>query len=413
MSKLPLFANRRYYEATPTLKASLFILAVAFVLAFLIYTQGVIRNLRKEAERVSQIFANLYAMAATARVVEGIELNIITEEVIQKTEFPMIITDVKGKPQAWKGVGLSYADTTKPSTYRILRKMVKEMDRKNRPIPLESERFGIFGYLHYGDSVLMHRLRWLPLVEISTIFLFVLLGFLGFRYIKNSEQRYIWIGMAKEAAHQLGTPLSSLGGWIELVKSKVSGKEERGDNSLEGIVGEMQRDLCRLNKVASRFSQIGSSPELKRQNPVPVISETVSYFKKRLPQLGSKVQIGQDYQPVPDIPLNRELLGWAFENLLKNALDAIDKTDGRILISVGMYPDGRHVLIDFSDNGRGLSNKQLQRIFLPGYTTKKRGWGLGLTFVKRIIEEYHNGKVFVEKSRPGEGTTIRILLPSI
>ncbi len=395
--------SRRYYETFPILKSSLFVAAVVFVFAFLIYTQGVVRKLREEEKRATRIFANLYAAAATSVAATGIELNLIVEDVIKKTNFPVIITDTEGNPKVWKGVGISSADSS-ADIQAFLKQMAAQMDRQNSPIPLVSNRLGgVFGYLHYGDSTALHRLTWLPFVEIAVILLFVFIGFLGFRYIKNSEQRYIWIGMAKEAAHQLGTPISSLFGWLELLKARVK-------DGISPIVEEMQNDVSRLNKIASRFNQIGLAPRLNRENVVPIITETVAYFQKRLPQLGAEVKITGTYEEVPDIPVNKELLGWAFENLLRNSLDAIDKQGGRIDINVRSASNGKAIVIDFSDNGRGLNSKQQRKIFLPGYTTKNTGWGLGLSFAKRVIEEYHQGKVLVAKSAPGKGTTIRVIL---
>ncbi|RKY72664.1 MAG: hypothetical protein DRQ24_04525 [Candidatus Latescibacterota bacterium] len=396
--------GRKYYETFPILKGFLFVAAVVFVFAFLIYTQGVVRRLREQEKKATDIFANLYAAAATSVTATGIELDIIVEDVIKKTNFPVIITDAKGKPRVWKGVGISSADSSDDSLV-LLKQMVAEMDRQNSPIPLVSEKLGgLFGYLHYGQSTAFHRLTWLPFVEIGVILVFVFMGFLGFRHIKNSEQRYIWIGMAKEAAHQLGTPISSLFGWLELLKAKA-------EDGISSIVEEMENDVSRLNKITSRFNQIGLTPKLRRENVVPIITETVAYFQKRLPQLGTEVKITGTYEEVPDIPVNRELLSWAFENLLRNSLDAIDKQGGRIDINVRSVSKGKAVAIDFSDNGRGLNSKQQRKVFMPGYTTKNTGWGLGLSFVKRVIKEYHGGRVFVAKSAPGKGTTIRVVLP--
>ncbi len=396
--------GKRYYETFPILKGFLFVAAVVFVFAFLIYTQGVVRKLREEEKRATDIFANLYAEAATSVTATGIELDIIVEDVIKKTNFPVIITDTEGKPHVWKGVGISSADTSE-ATQAVLEHMVAEMDRQNSPVPLVSEKLGgIFGYLHYGESTAFHRLTWLPFVEIGVILLFVFIGFLGFRHIKNSEQRYIWIGMAKEAAHQLGTPISSLFGWLELLKART---KDKGSS----VVDEMENDVSRLDKIASRFNQIGLTPKLKDENVVSIITETVAYFQRRLPQLGAEVKITSTYEEIPDTPVNKELLTWACENLLRNSLDAIDKQGGRIDVSVRSASNGKAVVIDFSDNGRGLSSKQQRKIFMPGYTTKNTGWGLGLSFAKRVIAEYHRGKVFVAKSAPGKGTTIRVILP--
>ncbi|MCK5119750.1 MAG: HAMP domain-containing histidine kinase, partial [Candidatus Latescibacteria bacterium] len=333
---------------------------------------------------------------------------------------------------AWQGVGVEIEDISASSEAR-LREFMRRMDKNNDPIPLRvpvdrldrltpdvkvkiDRMGGLFGYLHYGESYALNRLRWMPLIEMGAIFLFIYIGFLGFRNIKNSEQRYIWVGMAKETAHQLGTPLSSLFGWLELMKAEIEPMRtlERGGNfrKSDRILASMEQDVHRMTRMASRFNLIGSVPELKIQNLVPILSEIISYMKDRLPQLGRDVRIFEDYEEIPEVPVNRELLGWAFENLMKNALDAMDRTNRDAEIRIRVRAETRKVRIEFRDNGRGISSKERKRIFRPGYTTKNYGWGLGLAFVKRIVEEYHGGKVFLRESVAGEGTAMVVDLPA-
>jgi signal transduction histidine kinase len=233
--------------------------------------------------------------------------------------------------------------------------------------------------------------------------LFILLGLVGYAHIKKSEQRHIWVGMAKETAHQLGTPISSLMGWLEVMRS---GKTR--DRSF--IYKEMERDLHRLQRVSTRFSQIGSRPDLKDSDITGILKEVVEYIQRRAPQTGRKVSIREDYQPVPPVALNRDLFQWAAENILKNSLDAMDKEEGRIVVALKTEKEGRCVSIQFRDNGRGMDKEQRRHLFRPGYSTKRRGWGLGLTLARRIIRDYHGGKLQVQESRPGEGTVMRIEL---
>jgi signal transduction histidine kinase len=222
--------------------------------------------------------------------------------------------------------------------------------------------------------------------------------------------------MAKETAHQLGTPLSSLAGWLELMASRAeAGGTAPGDGegqSVEDIAREMQRDMRRLNQIASRFSQIGSVPELRRGDVTEVIEETLAYFRNRGPQFG-RHRFETRLEPVEPVPMNAELMGWALENLIKNSMDAVGTGQGVIEVQVGPHPDREAARIAVTDNGRGIEPENLSRVFDPGFSTKKRGWGLGLAFVKRIVEEYHGGRIQILRSEKGEGTTIEICLPLV
>ncbi|MEE2831157.1 MAG: HAMP domain-containing sensor histidine kinase [Candidatus Latescibacterota bacterium] len=272
--------------------------------------------------------------------------------------------------------------------------------------------------IHYGDTQLMSQISLAPFVTIGVLLLFVGIGWVGSRNIRRSEQRSIWVGMAKETAHQLGTPLSSLSGWLELMNGRVrdlvtadAGAREGAAMSVDTVVSEMQKDMGRLNQIASRFSQIGSVPELKETDVRDVIRDTVGYFKGRGPQFG-RHDFALDLATVPAVPLNAELMGWVFENLFKNAIDAMVQQEGCIRVSTN-YDDERHrVRILVEDNGRGIDSENLARVFQPGFSTKKRGWGLGLAFVRRIVEEYHGGHIHIPRSESGTGTTFEINLPA-
>ena len=283
---------------------------------------------------------------------------------------------------------------------RKVQRMVNSMDRSIDAVPIKYKET-VLGYLFYGDSRLIQQIQWLPYVEVGILGLFILIGFIGYANIKRSEQRYIWVGMAKETAHQLGTPLSSLLGWLEVMRS---GKKYNRNH----VILEMDRDLQRLGKVSERFSRIGSKPDLKRVELTAVIREVVEYIKRRVPQMRRRVVITENYQDVGSVALDPDLFQWAIENIMKNSLDAMDKDKGEITVRLGINGNGRTVYIDIQDNGRGLDNAQRRRIFKPGYSTKKRGWGLGLTLAKRIVEEYHDGKLYIKETRSGEGTVVRI-----
>jgi signal transduction histidine kinase len=239
--------------------------------------------------------------------------------------------------------------------------------------------------------------------------MFILIGFWGFNSIRRNEQRLIWVGMAKETAHQLGTPISSLLGWIELLRARA--EDNNGD---VGTLAEMQRDVERLGKVASRFSQIGSQADLKEQELAPILEEVIKYFRRRLPQMGKEVNleiINAHPDEIRPIALNRDLFEWVLENLIKNSLDAIEKPKGEIILELKPATSSRHrVMLDIRDNGRGVEPAIRKDIFRPGFSTKKRGWGLGLSLAKRIVEDYHHGRLFLKETRVGDGSTMRIIL---
>jgi hypothetical protein len=226
--------------------------------------------------------------------------------------------------------------------------------------------------------------------------------------LKLGEQRSIWVGMAKETAHQLGTPLSALLGWTQLLKDMAG---EGKYDQLESSLREMEVDLSRLSKVTERFSKIGSRPELKTVDLMPMLERTVSYFHRRLPRLETNSTIVLESRECPPIRGNEELLEWVFENLIKNGLDALGDREGKIEISAGTGKSGRVVEVFVKDTGKGIAAGHRQHIFRPGFTTKQRGWGLGLALTRRIVEDYHNGALRLLDSRPGKGTTFVVRLP--
>jgi NtrC-family two-component system sensor histidine kinase KinB len=232
--------------------------------------------------------------------------------------------------------------------------------------------------------------------------LFILIGYAGFSSIKKSEERMIWVGMAKETAHQLGTPLSSLIGWIEYLKNSPG--------KFNQVVPDFEKDLNRLQTVANRFSKIGSVPDLENENLKDIITEVIGYFQRRLPGGEGKVEIGQRINAkIPALLLNRDLFSWVIENLLKNAADALESQGGQIHITADFLNE-KQVYIDVQDNGKGVIPREKKNIFKPGYSTKKRGWGLGLSLAKRIIEDYHGGSIQLKESQPRGGATFRIIL---
>ncbi|MBN2105410.1 HAMP domain-containing histidine kinase [bacterium] len=383
-------------------KGLFFLYAMIFGLSLhYFYIQKIIHQLREESRAQLQLYAKILSRVVEAENSENMNLNFIFEEIIRQINFPMINTDRDDYPVSWKGIGIDSEDRSEKTlekVERLVARMDKEIDRVE--IKYQDQ---ILGYLYYGDSLLIQQLKWLPTVEIVVIGLFLLMGFLGYANTKKSEQRHIWVGMAKETAHQLGTPISSLMGWIEVMQSaKTVHKKE--------ILKEMQHDVQRLRQVSNRFSQIGSKPHLQSVALKDVIHDAADYIRRRAPQLGKPVTIHETVQDDIKVLLNRDIFQWALENIMKNALDAMDKEEGIIDMQLGACQNGCTAYIEIRDNGRGILEKNVKRIFKPGYSTKKRGWGLGLSLAKRIVEDYHKGNLFVKESRFGEGTIMRIEL---
>lgn len=393
--------NARLYQASVHFKSFLFIVAIAIIAFLLYYTQSVVTSLRNEAREILEFYAQFYARAAEEAT--GAELNFIFEQIIKRTDFPIIQTDATGEPVGWKGIPYDPADTSRANLEKV-RDLMEAMKKEIDPIPL---KYGdlVLGYLYYGDSQSIRQLQWLPYIEIFIVSLFILIGFLGFNSIRRSEQQFIWVGMAKETAHQLGTPISSLMGWIEVLKSRAANAEA------SRIVADMQQDVERLDKVAQRFSKIGSSTDMQPQLVDAVVEPVLAYFRRRLPQMGKKVRLHYENRVSEPIPLNAELMEWVLENLIKNALDAIEHPDGEIRILVQPNENRRYrAIIDIIDTGRGMDSRTRKNLFKPGFSTKKRGWGLGLSLARRIVENYHRGKLVVKETQPGKGTTMRILI---
>jgi len=279
-----------------------------------------------------------------------------------------------------------------------LKERLAELKAQNRPVVWEDPQSPAKKNIYYfGHSRLLNEVRYYPLVQLFIVGLFILITVLALRSSHRSTQNGVWAGMAKETAHQLGTPVSSLEGWVEILKETHGG---------ESFVPEIEKDVNRLRLVSDRFGKIGSTPQLEEKNIVEQITLMVEYIRKRA---GGKVAFRiEDHgrQSVP-VRISAPLFDWVIENLLKNALDAME---GRGSITVDIQDGGGEVTIDVSDTGKGISKQHLARVFRPGFTTKKRGWGLGLSLSKRIIEQYHRGTLTVKNSEPGKGTTFRIVL---
>lgn len=398
--------HRILYRLAGRFKTLIFVLGIMLIILLSFYTQSIVEKLRGQSKNIVEFYANLYSHAIAEENVDY--LNFIFEQIIRKTNFPIISTDKDKNPSYWEGLALEPDDHSEDSIQKV-KHMIRNMEKEFDPIeiknPFPDTGDPILGYIYYGDSKLITQLIWLPYIEVLVVGIFILISYLGFKSIKKSEQQFIWIGMSKETAHQLGTPLSSLMGWTELLKSDIR------PGNITKILPEMENDIKRLDKVAARFSQIGSKAELKKHDVTKITSEVVAYFKKRLPQMGKKIKIVENYVIKPSIHINKDLFEWVIENLIKNSLDAIEKKEGQIEIIINKTDEkSDKIYIDIKDNGKGILNQHKHLIFKPGFSTKKRGWGLGLNLSKRIIEEYHHGKLFIKDTRIGEGTCMRIII---
>lgn len=313
------------------------------------------------------------------------------ETVINSASVPVIVTDENKQLVTYGNI-----DSAKVHDAKNLSEMIENMMSQNKPIRIELPEHGIC-YVYYEDSSVLKQIRLFPIFLILIVILFVGIAYLLFSVSKRSEQNKLWVGMSKETAHQLGTPISSLMAWNELLR------EQNVDNY---IITEIDKDVTRLETIAQRFSKIGSVPELKAENPVEVVREFVNYLQTRTPKLVTIEVITFLDNPL-SVPLNRYLFEWVIENLCKNSVDAME---GKGTIFIEITEDKKYVHIDVKDMGKGIPSREIKNIFIPGYTTKKRGWGLGLPLAKRIIKEYHKGEMFVKSSISGTGTVMRVSL---
>lgn len=373
-------------------RTGLSIIAIAIVSGTIFYSQFLASKIaREERQKVEQwVEAGKLLMNDTT----GMSDKLVSIIIAENRTVPIIETDEKDRITQY--VNLDSASIAGDSNY--IKKRLLEFSRQNEPIvwgdPRDSSRINRY---YYGHTSLLNQVRYYPLVQLLIVSLFIIITITALSTSFRSSQNQVWAGMAKETAHQLGTPLTSLQGWVEMLK------ENPGD---EKMVIEMEKDVNRLKLVSDRFGKIGSSPHLEEHNVVAQVESMIDYIKRRAP---GKVQFSLDTADITSIPahISPPLFDWVIENLLKNALDAME---GKGSIHVTMRAQDQQVLIDVTDTGKGIVRQNIHKVFKPGFTTKKRGWGLGLSLSKRIIEQYHKGQLFVKQSEPGKGTTFRILL---
>ncbi len=410
------------------LKGYLLFGVVVIAAAIGLYTLELTRKLERQSEWMTSLVASVAGPVLFSENPDAGQQQQL-RRVIEEVDFPFVFTDLQGRPIIWNPdrIGIALPDSyaailradldhpTDPALVELL-ELVQEFDSKRDPIAVSiSGRPQVLGYLHYGGSRLSQQLIWMPWLEALLLLAFMGIVFVAFRNMKRSEYRSVWVGMAKETAHQLGTPLTSLNGWLALLAERRLTSDQTGEEGAAGmdpqqIVAELQRDAERLGKVSARFSQVGSRPRLSPGRVDEIVSGVCNYFRTRLPHLATKVELIPRIEETPPAPINAQLLDWAVENLIKNALDALDKGRGVLEVSCRYDAEEDWIEILVNDNGKGMSAVVKDRVFQPGFSTKQRGWGMGLVLVRRIVDEYHGGQIDIPRTVEGEGTCFRIRL---
>ena len=381
------------YSQRQNWKIFLMVVALMIGAASLYYTNKLVKEISTEEKKKVELWANGTRQLANINQDMG-DISFVFEVIKNNTTVPVILTNEKDEIISYRNL-----DSLKATNPEYLKDQLKKMREQRPPISIALLN-GEKNYIFYKDSMLLMQLRWYPFFQLAVIALFLFVSYLAFNSSRNAEQNQVWIGMAKETAHQLGTPISSLMAWIELLKLKEAEKEYHS---------EIEKDLERLQTIADRFSKIGSAPKLKESNLLSVLENAIDYIKKRTSEK-VKFHISSTLEESSlEVPLNIPLFEWVIENIFKNAIDAMNG-EGQITVAVSNHKD--MIWIDISDTGKGIPKSKFKTIFKPGFTTKSRGWGLGLTLVKRIVEDYHAGQIFVKQSEINKGTTFRIVLHS-
>ena len=369
------------------------------------YSNSLVTKLGEEEEKKVKLYAEALEFIGNIEdgneEIEVSETQFVFTKIIKKVDLvPTILVDGDGNITSHQNLGIKSGLSQEDSISAVKKELERMRQSKTNP-PIEIKFYGQINTVYYDESSLLKRLRIFPYLQLLVIFVFITIVFISYSVAKKSEQNKVWVGLAKETAHQLGTPVSSLLAWVELLKLKSGDKPEDQE-----WVMELDKDVKRLETITERFSKIGSKPELKLMPVSDLLESSADYIRKRLPRRVT-LEIENRIPESALLPVNEPLFAWVIENLLKNALDAI-QGEGNILIRT--KETTHDYFIDITDNGKGILRQNFEEIFKPGFTTKKRGWGLGLSLTRRIIQDYHKGRIFVQYSELGKGTTFRIQL---
>jgi len=386
-------ASIDFYQNKKLVKWLIFFISLLLGLGSIGYTHRLVEELREREDRQIRVLSAALDYAATTSE----NLTFINQEIIQQNySFPIIMADGQGNPIDFRNIAFKNS-RNQADSMQLLKKELLEMQEDYPPIVLQEADIRIY----YRNSELLTNLKYYPYIQLAVILLFGLLVYVVFNQSKLSEQNRVWAGLTKETAHQLGTPIASLMAWMDYLKNSPVWDEN------QEIIQEMDKDVAKLRVVTERFSSIGSSPVIQPENVYQIIEEGVSYLR---PRISTKVEweIQSDSKDLVAL-LNKPLFDWVIENVCKNAVDAMK---GKGVLRIVLFQDSdKFVGIDISDTGVGIEKMKFKKVFTPGFSSRKRGWGLGLTLSKRIVEGYHGGKIFVKQSELGKGTTFRILLP--
>lgn len=386
-----------------------FAVAVALVLMFIYVSDNIVQQLARQERDRMEIWADatkaiVNSPSATDSAGASTDIDFMLSIIERNRNIPLLLTDQNNHIVDHRNFDLPEPIDSSAPMYisernqEFLQKKFESLRKTSNVIQIEIAP-GLVQNLYYEDSRLLKMLNYYPYIQVLVMLAFVALVYFAVMTTKKAEQNKVWVGLSKETAHQLGTPISSLMAWMELLGSMGVGRE---------ITDEMNKDVSRLSTIASRFGKIGSRPQMEIEDVNKVVGEAARYMSTRI---SKRIRLSVEcHDGRLDVELSDSLFQWVLENLIKNAVDAMD-AEGSITVATGI--EGGMARIDVSDTGKGLSRKRFKTIFNPGYTTKKRGWGLGLTLAKRIIEQYHGGRIFVASSEPGRGTTFRILLPLV
>ena len=403
------------YERRRTGKFIFIGISVVAIAIFLVISNNLVKSLAAQERERMDIWAHATEKLATAGIDEDMDVDFILFIIQQNNTIPVLVADKDFNVLDARNFRFpDKNDTVNTPVMMLSERNVEYLkERLKRPggdTPLEEmvktnphfikvEGLNASQYIYYEDSILLKRLSYYPYIQLVVMVVFALIIYGAVIYTKRAEQNRVWVGLSKETAHQLGTPISSLMAWSQYLDATGAEKE---------VTEEINKDVKRLSVIADRFSKIGSKPELQLEYLNDVVASSLQYMRGRI---SGKVELNLNFSADDQgVLISRSLFEWVMENLTKNAVDAMGGS-GRIVITTGRDKD--KVYIDVSDTGKGIQRKNFKNVFRPGYTTKKRGWGLGLTLVKRIIEEYHGGKIYVKESEVGKGTTFRIELPPL
>ncbi len=385
--------------------------SVILLTFFIIYTNYVINDIKKDVKIVPDLYSKFLSLPSDVNM-EHFLFQYFMEEVIPEIDYPIILVDSLHTPFSWINIDIPKKkfDKLNPEQQKQLRKMINKMKAQHSVIPLRFSKTDpkIYSYVYFGDSKTMRQLKVLPFISEALVIIFILLGIYGIISIKRTERNVLWVGLAKETAHQFGTPLSSLSGWMDILRLKLRKKDE--DEEILQLLDYMQTDTEKLNRIASRFGKVGSDIKRQEVDIAALIEKTIEHFKRRLPNHRRKITIAfHNNLDRKNIQIDPDLIQWTLENLIKNSIDSMIKKGGKITVKAFSKNSKTHIQV--ADEGSGMPKAMFNRIFKPGVTSKKRGWGLGLSLAKRIIDDYHKGKIKVLESEIGKGTTFQIILP--